>query len=138
MENSITRLAVTREEDQDKERTMGRKNTIPYALYVCHGFISANLAAQTGFSAEDLQLFWEALRGMFDTDRSASRGLMSAQKLIVFKHDSMFGNAPANKLFDLVNVELKPGISVPRKFSDYNVSIDKANLPAGVRCEELF
>jgi len=138
MENSITRLAVTREEDQDKERTMGRKNTLPYALYVCHGFISANLAAQTGFSAEDLQLFWEALRGMFDTDRSASRGLMSAQKLIVFKHDSMFGNAPANKLFDLVNVELKPGISVPRKFSDYNVSIDKANLPAGVRCEELF
>ena len=70
MENSITRLAVTREEDQDKERTMGRKNTIPYALYVCHGFISANLAAQTGFSAEDLDLFWEALRGMFDTDRS--------------------------------------------------------------------
>jgi len=138
MENSITRLAVTKEKDQNKERTMGRKNTIPYALYICHGFISANLAAQTGFSAEDLDLFWEALRGMFDTDRSASRGLMSAQKLIVFKHDSVFGNAPANKLFDLVKVELKPGVSVPRKFSDYQVSVDKANLPTGVRCEELF
>ena len=85
-------------------RTMGRKATIPYGLYVCHGFISANLAKQTGFSEEDLELFFEALQNMFDQDRSAARGLMSAQKLIVFKHDSILGNAPANKLFDLVKI----------------------------------
>mgnify|MGYP004476899799 FL=1 len=116
---------------------MGRKATIPYGLYVCHGFISANLARQTGFSEEDLQLFWEALKNMFDMDRSAARGLMSAQKLVVFKHDSVLGNAPANKLFDLVKVE-KNTDSAPRSFKDYNVTIDKDALPSGVTVEELI
>ena len=132
---TITRCAVTKEEK--KERTMGRKNIVPYGLYVCYGFISANLAKQTGFSEEDLALFWDALKNMFDVDRSAARGLMSAQKLIVFKHDSVLGNAPANKLFDLVKVE-KVCDGAPRSFSDYTVTIDKAGLPANVTIEELI
>lgn len=118
---SITRMAVTKEDDLNKERTMGRKSTVPYGLYVCHGFISANLAEQTGFSEEDLSLFFEALQNMFDVDRSAARGLMSAQKLIVFKHNSPLGNAPANKLFDLVKVK-KICAGAPRSFSDYDVT----------------
>ena len=116
---------------------MGRKATVPYGLYVCHGFISANLAKQTGFSEDDLALFFEALQNMFDVDRSAARGLMSAQKLIVFKHDSVLGNAPANKLFDRVKVE-KNCVGAPRSFSDYTVSIDKDGLPQGVTVEELI
>lgn len=132
---TITRCAVTKEEK--KERTMGRKNIVPYGLYVCYGFISANLAKQTGFSEEDLELFWDALKNMFDVDRSAARGLMSAQKLIVFKHDSVLGNAPANKLFDLVKVE-KVCDGAPRSFGDYSVTIDKAGLPANVTVEELI
>lgn len=115
----------------------GRKATVPYGLYVCHGFISANLAQQTGFSEEDLELFWEALKNMFDIDRSAARGLMSAQKLIVFKHDSMLGNAPANKLFDLVKIE-KICDGAPRSFSDYRVTVDKEAVPANVTVEELI
>ena len=137
IEHSITRMAVTKEADLDKERTMGRKATVPYGLYVCHGFISANLAQQTGFSEEDLVLFWEALKNMFDVDRSAARGLMSAQKLIVFKHDSMLGNAPANKLFDLVKVE-KVCDGAPRSFEDYQVTVNKDKLPAGVIIEEMI
>ena len=141
---SITRCAVTKEEKntetddvRQKERTMGRKNIVPYGLYVCYGFISANLAKQTGFSEEDLALFWDALKNMFDVDRSAARGLMSAQKLIVFKHDSVLGNAPANKLFDLVKVE-KVCDGAPRSFSDYTVTIDKEGLPANVTVDELI
>ena len=140
-EHSITRMAVATEKEADKQeggnRTMGRKATVPYGLYVCHGFISANLAQQTGFSEDDLALFWEALKNMFDTDRSAARGLMSAQKLIVFKHDSMLGNAPANKLFDLVSVT-KTCDGAPRSFKDYSVTIDKDNVPSGVTVEELI
>lgn len=140
-EHSITRMAVATEKEADKQeggnRTMGRKATVPYGLYVCHGFISANLAQQTGFSEDDLALFWEALKNMFDTDRSAARGLMSAQKLIVFKHDSMLGNAPANKLFDLVSVP-KTCDGAPRSFKDYSVTIDKDNVPSGVTVEELI
>ena len=132
---TITRCAVTKEEK--KERTMGRKNIVPYGLYVCYGFISANLAKQTGFSEEDLELFWAALKNMFDVDRSAARGLMSAQKLIVFKHDSVLGNAPANKLFDLVKVE-KVCDGAPRSFSDYTVTIDKAGLPTNVTVKDLI
>ena len=132
---TITRCAVTKEEK--KERTMGRKNIVPYGLYVCYGFISANLAKQTGFSEEDLALFWDALKNMFDVDRSAARGLMSAQKLIVFKHNSPLGNAPANKLFDLVKVK-KVCDGAPRSFSDYTVTIDKAGLPANVTVDELI
>ena len=141
---SITRCAVTKEEKntetddvRQKERTMGRKNIVPYGLYVCYGFISANLAKQTDFSEKDLALFWDALKNMFDVDRSAARGLMSAQKLIVFKHDSVLGNAPANKLFDLVKVK-KVCDGAPRSFSDYTVTIDKEGLPANVTVEELI
>lgn len=139
--NSITRMAASKEAenetDKQKERTIGNKYIVPYGLYVCHGFISANLAKQTGFSEEDLDLFWEALKNMFDVDRSAARGLMSAQKLIVFKHDSVLGNAPANKLFDRVKVARKTE-GAPRSFSDYEVTIDKSNLPAGVTIEEMI
>ena len=141
MEHSITRMAVATEKEAEKQggdnRTMGRKATVPYGLYVCHGFISANLAQQTGFSEEDLALFWDALKNMFDVDRSAARGLMSAQKLIVFKHESVLGHAPANKLFELVKIE-KVCDGAPRKFDDYKVTIEKDNLPAGVIVEELI
>ena len=141
LEHSITRMAVATEEEAKKQkgdnRTMGRKATVPYGLYVCHGFISANLAQQTGFTEEDLALFWDALKNMFDVDRSAARGLMSAQKLIVFKHESVLGNAPANKLFDRVKIAKKCE-GAPRKFEDYEVTIDKENLPAGVAIEEMI
>ncbi len=140
-EHSITRMAVATKQEAEKQdggnRTMGRKSTVPYGLYICHGFISANLAQQTGFSEEDLSLFWEALKNMFDVDRSAARGLMSAQKLIVFKHDSGLGNAPANKLFDLVKVE-KVCDGAPRSFTDYSVTIDKERVPSNVTVEELI
>lgn len=139
-EHSITRMAVATEKEAEKQggdnRTMGRKATVPYGLYVCHGFISANLAKQTGFSQEDLDLFWKALKNMFDVDRSAARGLMSAQKLIVFKHDSVLGNAPANKLFDLVKIEKKCE-GVARSFSDYQVTIGE-NAYSGVSIEEMI
>ena len=141
LEHSITRMAVATEKEAESQkgdnRTMGRKSTVPYGLYMCHGFISANLAKQTGFSEDDLELFWEALKNMFDTDRSAARGLMSAQKLIVFRHNSELGNAPANKLFDLVKVE-RCSDDVARKFSDYQITIDRDNLPANVVIEELI
>lgn len=140
-EHSITRMAVATEKEAEKQsgdnRTMGRKATVPYGLYVCHGFISANLAKQTGFSEDDLNLFFEALQNMFDVDRSAARGLMSAQKLIVFRHDSVLGNAPANKLFDRVKIQ-KNCTGSPRSFSDYTFTIDKDGLPANVTVEELI
>ena len=140
-EHSITRMAVATEKEAEKQsgdnRTMGRKATVPYGLYVCHGFISANLAKQTGFTEEDLELFWDALKNMFDVDRSAARGLMSAQKLIVFKHESALGNAPANKLFDLVNIK-KNCDGAPRSFSDYTVTIHEENLPKGISVDELI
>lgn len=140
-EHSITRMAVATEQEAAKQegenRTMGRKATIPYGLYVCHGFVSANLAQQTGFSEEDLELFFNALKNMFDVDRSAARGLMSAQKLIVFKHESELGNAPANKLFERVKIT-KNNHDSARSFSDYTVTIDKENLPSGVSIEELI
>ena len=142
LEHSITRMAVATEKEAEKQkgdnRTMGRKATVPYGLYVCHGFISANLAQQSGFSQEDLDLFFDALKNMFDVDRSAARGLMSAQKLIVFKHDSVLGNAPANKLFDLVKVERKDKSAPARSFADYEVTIDKDNVPVGVNIEEMI
>lgn len=142
LEHSITRMAVATEKEAENQkgdnRTMGRKTTIPYGLYVCHGFISANLAQQTGFTEDDLHLFFEALQNMFDLDRSAARGLMSAQKLIVFRHDSELGNAPANKLFDLVKVE-KTSEAVARSFNDYTVSLPSTDeLPKGVTMEVLI
>ena len=138
-EHALT-VCAARDEEKSYESQVGiqgRKATVPYGLYVCHGFISANLANQTGFSEEDLALFWDALKNMFDVDRSAARGLMSAQKLIVFKHDSMLGNAPANKLFDLVKVEKKCN-GVPRSFKDYEVTINIPDAPTGVTVEELI
>jgi len=128
-EHSITRMAVTTEKEaQDQSgdnRTMGRKFTIPYGLYRAYGFVSAPLANQTGFSKEDLDLFWEALQGMFEHDRSAARGLMSAQRLIIFEHSSLMGNKPAQELFDRVTIERNSSNSGPaRDFSAYTVSLD--------------
>lgn len=114
----------------------GRKSTVPYGLYVCHGFVSANLANQTGFSQEDLQLLFEALKNMFDVDRSAARGLMSARRLIVFKHNSKLGCAPANQLFDLVHVKKRDDVAVARSFGDYTITVDNDKLPQGVEVIE--
>jgi len=137
LEHSITRMAVTKVEDIDKERTMGRKNTVPYGLYVAYGFVSPALAAQTGFSEEDLEILWTALVNMFDQDHSAARGMMATQKLIIFKHDSALGNAPSHKLFDLVNIAKKEDVVVPRKFADYEVVVPKKeDLPSGVEVIE--
>ena len=128
-EHSITRMAVTTEKEAEEQsgdnRTMGRKFTIPYGLYRSYGFVSAPLANQTGFSEEDLALFWEALQGMFEHDRSAARGLMSAQRLIIFEHSSSMGNKPAQELFGRVTVDRKDTESVPpRDFSSYTVNLD--------------
>jgi CRISPR-associated protein Csd2 len=141
LEHTITRMAVATEAEAEKQqgdnRTMGRKYTIPYGLYRTHGFLSAPLAQQTGFGQQDLDLFWEALHNMFEHDRSAARGEMTTRKLIVFKHDSPLGNATAHKLFDLVTVKRRDGVSGPvRSFGDYEVSVNKAVLPAGVTIEE--
>jgi len=137
LEHSITRMAVATEAEAEKQsgdnRTMGRKNTVPYGLYVSHGFISAHLAAQTKFSEDDLDILWKALTDMFDHDRSAARGLMSTRALIVFKHNSALGNASAHKLFELVQLKRKTDPSKPaREFADYDVVIDEASLPQGV------
>jgi len=135
-EVTITRLTVTREEEADKERTMGRKHIVPYGLYRAEGYVSAKLANDptkgTGFSEEDLELFWDALVNLFEHDHSAARGKMAARRLIVFKHESDLGNAPSHKLFELVKVEKKDGVVVPRQFGDYVVTVDKAGVPQGV------
>lgn len=144
LEISITRMAVTTEkeaEDQSGDnRTMGRKHIIPYGLYRAHGFISAKLAERTGFSAEDLDLFWQALVNMFEHDRSAARGEMAARKLMVFEHASAMGNAPAHVLFDAVTVARAQGTddTPARSFADYRVSLDKAAVPAEVTVRELI
>ena len=137
-EHTVTRMAVTDEKDKDKERTMGRKATVPYGLYRAHGFISAALARETTFSEDDLDLLWEALKNMFDLDRSAARGLMAARRLIVFKHDDDLGNAPAHKLFELVKVEAKDPNCPARSFSDYEITIDESKLPKGVQLLDLI
>jgi len=135
-EVTITRQTVTRIEDAAKERTMGRKHIVPYGLYRVEGYVSAKLANDatkgTGFSEEDLELFWDGLANMFEHDRSAARGKMAARKLVIFKHDSDLGNAHAHQLFELVKVSKNPQANPPRSFADYSVSIDKANTPAGV------
>lgn len=140
LEATITRMAVETKKEADSQggdnRTMGRKTYIPYGLYEAHGFISAPLAKQTGFSEDDLELFWSALLHMFDHDRSAARGEMASQKLIVFKHASKLGNAPAQKLFDLVNVVKNCGDKPPRSFVDYDVSVDVG--PNGVEVIEML
>jgi CRISPR-associated protein Csd2 len=164
LEISITRMAATNEAEKKKSentgddersdnRTMGRKHIVPYGLYRAHGFISAPLAQGTkgtGFSEADLALLWEALGNMFDHDRSAARGEMSKRRLVVFKHENRMGNAPAHSLFDRVTVErVYNGEALPvgdqrshnyppaRAFSDYAVTVDSANLPAGVEILDL-
>lgn len=138
LEHSITRMAVATEAEAEKQegdnRTMGRKFTVPYGLYRAHGFVSAPLAAQTGFSEDDLELFWQALTNAFEHDRAAARGEMSTRALYVFKHDSKLGNAPAHALFDTVTIDRnaqRPGPA--RAFADYDVRVDETALPAGVR-----
>jgi CRISPR-associated protein Csd2 len=135
-------MAVTTEADAEKQggdnRTMGRKYTVPYGLYLCHGFVSAHLAAQTGFSEEDLVLFWEALKNMFEHDRSAARGLMSARGLYVFEHGSALGSAPATKLFERITVERNAGDEPARSFSDYQIKADETGLPTGIKLLKLI
>lgn len=143
LEHSITRMAVATEEEAEKQsgdnRTMGRKNTVPYGLYIVHGFVSAHLAAQTGFCQADLDLFWEALKNMFDHDRSAARGLMATRKLFVFKHASALGNAPAHTLFELLKVARTATDGLPaRSFADYRLTLDRSRLPQGVEAIELL
>lgn len=141
VEHTITRMAVATKGEAEKQnndnRTMGRKHTIPYGLYRTHGFISAHLAQQTGFSEEDLQLFWEALRSMFEHDHSAARGMMSARGLYVFKHESLLGNAPAHQLFDSITIVKNDSCIVPRKFSDYKVQINEGALPKNVQLQAM-
>lgn len=136
LEHSITRMAVATEAEAEKQsgdnRTMGRKNTVPYGLYLSHGFVSAHLANQTAFSEDDLKLLWEALINMFEHDRSAARGLMATQKVVIFKHDSALGNAPAHKLFERVQVRRKDQGKPARSIKDYTIEIDESDLPNGV------
>jgi CRISPR-associated protein Csd2 len=144
-EMSITRMAVTNEgdvgkegdeKDVDKERTMGRKSYVPYGLYRANGFISASLAEKTGFSQDDLDLFCEALMNMFENDRSAARGLMTSRKLLLFKHESKLGNAPARMLFDSVSV--KKGVEGPaRHYSDYEIKVDESAIPEEVELQSF-
>ena len=135
-EVTITRVAITTEADAEKKGTeLGRKHIVPYALYRAEGYVSANLARKTtGFSEDDLQLLWQAILNMFENDHSAARGKMAVRELIVFKHDSELGNAPAYKLFE--KVQVKKRVEVPRQYGDYNVSVSD-DLPEGVHCERL-
>lgn len=135
-EVTITRVAITTEADAENKGTeMGRKYIVPYGLYRVEGYVSANIARKTtGFSEDDLNLLWTAILNMFENDHSAARGNMAVRELIVFKHDSEFGNAPAYKLFDTVKVAHKPDVVAPRSYSDYTVEVDEAALPAGVTC----
>jgi CRISPR-associated protein Csd2 len=132
MEISITRMAVTNVKDLEKERTMGRKFIVPYALYRVEGFVSPGFAAKTGFSDADLELLWDSLQNMFDHDRSAARGKMCARGLVAFKHDHRLGNAPAHELLDRVTVERSATDKPPRAFTDYQICVDEQGLPDGV------
>lgn len=138
-EVTITRVAITKAEDAENKGTeMGRKYIVPYGLYRAEGFVSANLARKvTGFSEEDLALLWQAILNMFENDHSAARGKMCVRELIMFKHDSELGNAPAHKLFDAVKVRRATADTAPRSYSDYAVEVDTASLPDGVTCQRL-
>lgn len=139
-EVTITRIAITKESDAEEKTTeMGRKYVVPYALYRVDGYISANLARKvTGFSEEDLQLFWQAVINMFEHDHSAARGNMAVRELIVFKHTSELGNAPAYKLFERIVVERKAGVIAARNYKDYEVKVDVVDLPEGVACDRMI
>lgn len=134
LEHSITRMAVATEGEAEKQqgdnRTMGRKHTVPYGVYVAHGFVSSFLAKQTGFGEDDLELLWQALSQMFEHDRSAARGEMATRGLYVFKHDSELGNAPAHALFE--RIQIKKTVDVARSFADYSVNVDDTDLPSGI------
>ncbi len=140
-EVTITRVAITRESDMERKDTeMGRKYIVPYGLYRCEGYISANLARKTtGFSEEDLELLWSSILNMFEHDRSAARGKMAVRELIIFKHDSELGCAPAWKLFETVKVSrVHPEDPAPaRQYSDYQVTVDEDSLPEGVACRRM-
>ena len=138
-EVTITRVAITTEADAEKKGTeMGRKYIVPYGLYHCEGYVSANLARKTtGFSEDDLKLLWDAILNMFEHDRSAARGNMAVRELIVFKHDSELGNAPAWKLFETVSVKRKADVQVARAYSDYEVSVNEAAIPEGVHLQRM-
>jgi CRISPR-associated protein Csd2 len=142
LEQSITRMAVTTEKESEKQeggnRTMGRKEIVPYALYVCHGFVSPHLATQTGFSESDLKLLWEALKMMFEHDHSAARGEMSSRKLLVFEHESLLGNAPAHLLFERIKITRKDSEKPARSYADYDIVIEKASMPQGIALHELL
>lgn len=137
-EITITRVAITTEADAENKGTeMGRKYIVPYGLYRAEGYVSANLARKvTGFNEEDLQLLWQAILNMFENDHSAARGKMAVRELIVFKHDSELGNAPAYKLFESVQVKRKSDVEVPRSYHDYEVTVSD-ELPSGVICERI-
>ncbi|MDR0339372.1 MAG: type I-C CRISPR-associated protein Cas7/Csd2 [Desulfovibrio sp.] len=139
---SITRMAVETQREADAQqgdnRTMGRKSIVPYGLYRLEGFVSAPLAKRTGFAEADLEALWEALVNMFEHDRSAARGLMSARKLVIFKHDSEIGRAPAHALFARITARRKDENAPVRSFDDYEVSVDSSNLPQGVSINEAL
>ena len=138
-EVTITRVAITTEADAEKKGTeMGRKYIVPYGLYRAEGYVSANLARKTtGFSEEDLKLLWTAILNMFENDRSAARGKMAVRELIIFRHDSELGCAPAHKLFELVTAARKPDVTVPRCYGDYVITVDEAALPEGVTLRRM-
>ena len=137
LEHAITRSSVTNERDLEKERTMGRKFTVPYGLYRAHGFVNPFLAEQTGFSAADLELLWEALENAFQFDQSAARpaGSLNTRRLIVFEHDNQLGKAPSHQLFDQVAIRRREGVEVPRDFGDYKVTVDTDRIPTGISIE---
>lgn len=138
-EVAITRVAITTAADAEKKDTeIGRKYIVPYGLYRAEGYISANLARKTtGFSEEDLELLWQAILNMFELDHAAARGKMAVHELIIFRHDSELGNAPAHKLFELVKVTRKPDVVTPRAYSDYLVDVLDDQLPNGVTCVRM-
>ncbi len=142
LEQALTRMAVTTKREAEQQggdnRTMGRKEIVPYALYGAHGFVSPHLAADTGFSNEDLELLWQALVNMFELDRSAARGEMASRKLVVFEHESPLGNAPAHVLFGRINIRRRDTSKPARAYSDYEVAFDKESLPAGIKVHEML
>lgn len=139
-EVTITRVAITTKKDAENKSTeMGRKYIVPYALYRVDGYISANLACKvTGFSEDDLALLWQAIINMFEYDHSAARGNMAVRELIVFKHATELGNAPAYKLFDTVSVKRKEGVIAARSYNDYEVEVAENKLPEGVSCTRMI
>ena len=139
-EVTLTRVAITTEDDALKKKTeMGRKFIVPYALYQAEGYISANLARKvTHFSEDDLNLLWQAIINMFENDHSAARGNMAVRELIVFKHDSELGNAPAYKLFDTIHVQKKDGVIAPRNYTDYDITVDESKIPEHVTCTRMI